>query len=369
MRVAFLSLYFNHHQKAFAEAMSNKCDFTFIETGYMPEERKKLGYKDEARPNYVKHLSKDTRECIKALDEADLIVYGNAPNELIKKAVKAKKLVFKYSERIYKEPIKWYELPIRAIKYNKENKSIYLLCASAYTASDYAKTGTFKGKAYKWGYFPECKKYESIDTLIDKKQENSILWCGRIIDWKHPELAVKVAKRLKDEGYDFQLNMVGDGARLGEIIKLSYELNVEDKLQLLGSMSPDMVCEKMEQSEIFIATSDRKEGWGAVINEAMNSGCAVVASNEMGAAPYLIKNGENGLLYFNNNEAELYEKVKLLLDNKERRKEYSKNAYKTIFEEWNPNVAAERLVELASCLLEGKDGLKCFDTGICSSAK
>lgn len=369
MKVAFLSLYFNHHQKPFAEEMVKRCGFTFIETGYMPEERKKLGYENEKRPNYVLHLHKDSEECKKTINEADVIIYGSAPDELIKKAVNDKKLVFKYSERIYKEPLKWYTVPFRAIKYNKESKNMYLLCASAYTASDYAKTGTFKGRAYKWGYFPECKKYESIDTLIEQKQKNSILWCGRVIDWKHPEFAVKIAKRLKDEGYDFQINIIGDGTRLGQMVQLAYELDVEDKVQLLGSMPPEFVREKMEQSEIFIATSGRKEGWGVVINEAMNSGCAIVASNEMGAAPYLIKNGENGLLYFNDSENELYEKVKFLLDNKEKRVEYSKNAYKTITEMWNGQIASENLISLINGLLNGEDVSDTFGDGICSPAK
>ena len=37
-----------------------------------------------------------------------------------------------------------------------------------------------------------------------------------------------------------------------------------------------------------------QEGWGAVVNEAMNSGCAVVADHMIGAAPWLIRQGENG---------------------------------------------------------------------------
>lgn len=369
MKLAFLSNYFNHHQRSFAEEMSKRCDFTFIESGYMPKERKEFGYQDEARPEYVKHLRDSKEECLRIIDDADVVIFGSAPDEIVKKLAKEKKLIFKYSERIYKEKPKWYEMPIRAIKYGKENKNFYLLCASAYTASDYAKTGTFKKKSFKWGYFPECKKYESIDTLISQKQKNSILWCGRIIDWKHPEYAVKLAKRLKDDGYDFTLSIVGDGTRLGELIQLSYELGVEENVQLLGSMSPDKVREKMEQSEIFIATSDRKEGWGAVINEAMNSGCAVVASNEMGSSPYLIKNGENGLLYFDNNENQLYENVKSILDNGEIRVKYSKNAYRTITEEWNGAIAAERILQLSNAIMNGKNGLDCFEAGICSSAR
>ena len=40
-----------------------------------------------------------------------------------------------------------------------------------------------------------------------------------------------------------------------------------------------------------------QDGWGAVANEAMNSACALVAGHMIGAVPYLIRQGENGLIY------------------------------------------------------------------------
>ena len=44
-------------------------------------------------------------------------------------------------------------------------------------------------------------------------------------------------------------------------------------------------------------TSNQEEGWGVVVNEAMNSGCVVIGSNLAGSVPYLIENGKNGLIY------------------------------------------------------------------------
>ena len=44
----------------------------------------------------------------------------------------------------------------------------------------------------------------------------------------------------------------------------------------------------MESSHIFLLfTSDRNEG--AALNESMNSGCAVVASDAIGSVPYLMR--------------------------------------------------------------------------------
>ena len=366
MKVVFICALYGIHQKPFAEAMNELCDFTFIEKLYLSDERKELGHKEEERPSFHVHLLEEREKCLQIIDEADVVMFGTASKQIIEKAKKDGKLVVKCTERIFKTPPKWYELPLRAVRYFLRYRKMHLLCASAYTASDYAKVGAFKGRAYKWGYFPPEKEIENVDDLIDQKEKNSILWCGRLIDWKHPEMAISLAKRLKDDGYDFQIKIVGIGDMQDALENMIKEQGVEDNVKMLGSMPSESVRETMEKSEIYIATSDRNEGWGVIVNEAMNSACALVASNEMGSVPYLIKDGENGLSYAKNNEEELYQKVKWLLDNSEERKRISKNAYRTICDEWNGKIAAQRLVKLFECLLNKEDASNLYDSGPCS---
>ena len=71
----------------------------------------------------------------------------------------------------------------------------------------------------------------------------------------------------------------------------------------------------MRNHDIFIFTSDRQEGWGAVLNEAMDSGSTVVASDAIGSSPFLIKDGQNGFLFKSENHKSLYQKVAYLIDN------------------------------------------------------
>ena len=123
------------------------------------------------------------------------------------------------------------------------------------------------------------------------------MWAGRVIDWKHPEAAIETAKRLKADGQDFELLIIGNGAEEEKIKKAIIENRLQNEVKMLGAMSPDMVREYMEKAQVFLFTSDRQEGWGAVLNEAMNSGCAVVASSMIGAVPYLIDNGNDGLIF------------------------------------------------------------------------
>ena len=53
----------------------------------------------------------------------------------------------------------------------------------------------------------------------------------------------------------------------------------------------------MKKHHIYCLTSDKNEGWGAVLNEAMSSGCCPVSSIEAGATPYLVKDGVNGFSF------------------------------------------------------------------------
>ena len=375
-RVVFVSNFLNHHQLSLSQALNEKTGgkYLFIATTPTHTEQKNLGYHEmNDKYDFVlkAYESKENHEkAEQCAFDADVVIYGGVGRELLNKRLRKNKLTFKYFERLYKIEPKWYKKPYMFVKQffaNTIHSNLYLLCAGAYVADDYARTKTFLGKAYKWGYFPEVKKYESVDGLIEKKKTNTLLWAGRMIDWKHPEFAVKVARRLKSEGYNFVLNMIGIGEKHEEIENLIKEQGLCECVHLLGSMSPEKVREHMEESEIFMFTSDRQEGWGAVLNESMNSGCAIVADRMIGAAPYLIKDGENGLMY-DGSADELYEKVKYLIDNEQVRKEYGKNAYQTMINEWNAETAAQRLLNLAE---ELKNNKKCtlYKTGPCSVAE
>ena len=115
MRVVFLSNYFNHHQKPFSDAMYKRlgADYVFIETDEMGEFRKKLGYEMESLPEYVLPMKFTLAnfEAIKEIiNEADVLVTGAAPEKYLKERKKKRKLIFRYSEKLFrkgKEPFKY----------------------------------------------------------------------------------------------------------------------------------------------------------------------------------------------------------------------------------------------------------------------
>lgn len=189
------------------------------------------------------------------------------------------------------------------------------------------------------------------------------------MDWKHPDDAIKVAKLLKDSGYDFHLDMVGTGEMENTLKSMADSMNLNDYVTFTGPVQSDKVRGFMERAGIFLFTSDRQEGWGAVLNESMNSGCAVVASHAIGSVPFLMKNKANGLIYPSGKIEKMFEKVKYLLDNTDEQKRMGEAAYKTIVEKWNAEIAATRIIELSHKILNGEEYPDLYESGPCSKAE
>lgn len=368
LSVIFLSNFFNHHQKPFSDALFAILGnhYHFIETVEMTQERKDMGWGMQSLPEYVIRaeeffLYKEI--WTQQIDNADVVIFGSAPHSLVRKRIREKKLTFLCSERPLKKGLELHRYPDRLIRWNRwypQNKNMHLLCSSAYAAEDYAKFFLFRRKSFKWGYFPETRRYEDVEQLLRNKNENSLIWVARYLDLKHPEIAVEVGRRLKRDGYSFQLSMIGNGELLEETRRKVEKEHLEDVIQICGAMKPDQVRTYMEKSQIHIFTSDRQEGWGAVLNEAMNSACVSIADRAIGAAPYLVEDGKNGFLY--SGVDDLYEKVKYLLDHGLEREMMAKAAYQTIVEEWNAETAVVRLIELIE-----KIDIR-FESGVCSKA-
>lgn len=364
MTITFVSNYINHHQIPFSEALYRELgeDYCFIQTMPMEEERLTMGWGvDIAALPYVKCLYQEEYECRKKIAESDIVLLGWTQREDIEsERLKSGKITIRVSERIYREG-QWKAISPKGLlaKYKEHiryrNKSVYLLCAGAYTASDFHLIGAYPGKMFRWGYFPETRTY-SEEAFLSMKKDGplQIIWAGRLIPLKHPEYVVQIAECLQSKGYDFQVHMLGSG-ELEEDIKRRIELaGLSKRFILYGYQKPEKVRDVMEQCHIHLFTSSHLEGWGAVVNEGMNSGCVEVVNAQVGAAPYLIEHGVNGFLYPNNSYREMEKIVLDLFAHWDKWKHIGRAAYETIVQEWNAEHAAEELLRFSECLMEGK---------------
>lgn len=366
MTLVFFSIVLNHHQACVADELYKLLgvDYHFVELSGNND--KKGAITDYSTRPYLIKAWKSDADYNKAMDlaqTADVCVfagYDSLPFEIAR--LKRGLLSFDMGERLFKRGIinlaspRILKLIIAYYKNGWNKQPLYKLCCSAFTARDCNNLGMFKGKCYKWGYFTD------VDTGIDIQpmQNNTpirIMWCARFLTWKHPELAVEAARILRNKGYEFKLNMFGDDKSAGAhdtifpVAKLQAIIDkygLSDIVTLRGNVPNDEILRQMRSHDIFLFTSDRREGWGAVANEAMASGCALVASDQIGSVPYLVDDGVNGLTFKSGKVDSIVEKLEILLNYPDKMATIRRNAIQTMIENWNPEVAANRFIDLIS---------------------
>lgn len=341
-------------------------DFTFVQTMEMEEERVNMGWSTSLTSlPYVKLLYED-EACEKLIYDSDCVLFGWSEREdIAQKRLLSGKMTLRVSERLYRDG-RYKAISPRGLvaKYNEHirfrKKPIYMLCAGAYTAADFSLIKAYPGKLLKWGYFPPLRTYDegeldSIKALgfSENSHEINIVWAGRFIPLKHPEYVLRLADDLKKNGISFHIHLIGSGEMKDELFSMMND-NIRDHITWYGFLSPDEVRDVMEKCHIHLCTSNKLEGWGAVVNEGMNSGCIEVISDRMGVAPYLIENGINGFTYSNDNYEELKEIVFKICKNPGEYKSIGMKAYETILNEWNADTAATRLYEFVSKLESGE---------------
>lgn len=364
-KVVFASNFMNHHQLPVALEMNKIYDYTFIATEPIAQEQVKMKYEDMNKKYDFIVCSYENEEnyqkALEIINNADVVIFGSCPFEMVESRIKDNKLTFRYSERIFKEktlirkfhPKMWKKYYSNCAKY--KDKNYHLLCASAYAAKDYAWFGAFKNKTYKWGYFPPIEELD-VDEVFKERENNSKLklaWCNRLIRYKHPELAIYAAKYLKEKGIDCEVNMMGVGYLKEKLEAMVKKYNLEEQVNILGSMPTTEVRKILKQSDIALLTADKGEGWGAVVNEAMNSCCAVLCNKFTGSVPFLVEDGESGMMYKNNKE--FFEKLEILAKDKELREKLGRNAYINLSENWSPDKAVENFDIMINSIQNNKE--------------
>ncbi len=365
MLITFVSNYFNHHQKAFCDAMSAMpdVDFTFIQMEEMEAERVRMGWAlDVSAIPYVLKYRGNEETCKKLMRDSDMTIFGGVDESLAYERQDLGRATIRYSERIYKEGQWKFISPRGLIKKNRDHTRykgmpVYLLCAGGYVASDYSLIQAYPDKKYVWGYFPEIINYDIKELHKNRIDDGMVrlLWCGRMIDWKHPEAALDICRSLDQRGIKCELTFIGGGELEEHIRQEALRKGVPGLAKFIGFRTPEETREYMRSADIYLFTSDQKEGWGAVLNEAMNSGCAIVASHAIGAVPYMLRHGVNGMVYKSGNNSEAAEYAYKLAKDRQLRFKLGYEAYDTVKNYWNAGYAADRLYLFIRHVLYGEE--------------
>lgn len=129
----------------------------------------------------------------------------------------------------------------------------------------------------------------------------NILFVGRLVDCKGPDLLIRAFERACSRGLDATLTIVGDGALRCTCELLRARSKYGHQIFLLGALGAEAVAQLMRNADIFSAhncvgpLTNQEEAFGVAIVEAMAAGVPIV-SGRSGALPELIQDNEQGVL-------------------------------------------------------------------------
>jgi len=177
-----------------------------------------------------------------------------------------------------------------------------------------------------------------------------ILLVGRLVEKKGIPYAIRAFNEVLNKYQNVELRIVGDGDLKGDIVNLINELNLRDKVVLLGSQSQSSVLKDMEGADIFFLSSvtaenGDREGVPVSIMEAQATGLPVVSTLHTGI-PEAVIDGKTGFLVPEKDTHAMAEKLKELIINPELRDKMGREGREYIQDNYDHKKEIGRLIKL-----------------------
>jgi glycosyltransferase involved in cell wall biosynthesis len=177
-----------------------------------------------------------------------------------------------------------------------------------------------------------------VDTALFKPGEmqsgeiqNVVISTRNLKPVYNHQLMLRAAPQILKEIGNARFMIAGEGEQREELEVLARELNVADRVELLGSRKYDEIPSLLNSSKVYVSVS-LSDGTSNSLMEAMACGIFPIVSDIEANAPW-IKDGENGFLVPTDDPEVLAAKTVEAMRNEELRE----NARKI-----NPGIVAER---------------------------
>jgi glycosyltransferase involved in cell wall biosynthesis len=197
--------------------------------------------------------------------------------------------------------------------------------------------------------------HSNLDDIKQKYGLNEqilILYVGRIHKIKGIEYLIKSANKIINlDEYNVLFLLVGPIENTGidklvydDMVDLIRSFNLQNNVRFTGAIPIDDLQKLYAACDIFVLPSFA-ETFGLVITEAMASGKPVVTTKTDGAL-IQIKDKWNGFLVESADEVDLAEKIKILIDNEDYRKQFGLNGRKLAESEFDWNKISKKHLQM-----------------------
>lgn len=360
MIILYVSKVLNHHQFYFVNELAKRFPGqVWYATVEYAERRRRMMHFPEFQADWIFSLESEQQRFQDLFLNADIVLcHDRDQYKLIEKRLERQKLTFYFSERWFKTGYGKLRLLQPRILYlcylfKKLSKSeqFFFLAQGEFAATDFASLGIFKGKAFNFGYITNVEEHPYKAEVQLPKRKTNILWCGRFLSWKRVDKLVQAFINLSQRQTDIHLTIVGNGPMRKQVEKLVQKC--PEQITLYDFLPTDTIRTLMNQADIYVLPSNGCEGWGAVVNEAMAEGCAIIGGDQAGSIKALVKDGENGLLLRKGNVKEISDKLEYLIEKPEVLAQM-KEAVRRTAQEWSPQNVCDRFLHLVQQIQLGK---------------
>jgi glycosyltransferase involved in cell wall biosynthesis len=170
----------------------------------------------------------------------------------------------------------------------------------------------------------EFKKISRKELNL-KDDKIYLISVGRMVKRKGYKYLVKTLERLPK---NVNAIILGEGPEKENLLKLAKKLKVENRLILPGFVSEEEKFQYLDNTDIYVLSS-LHEGFGIVLQEAMQVGLPIVATNNGGQVDF-VKEGENGFLVEPKNSKLIAQKIKEIIKNDNLKNKISQKNKKNI---------------------------------------
>jgi|LQYC01.1.fsa_nt_gi Glycosyltransferase len=183
------------------------------------------------------------------------------------------------------------------------------------------------------------KKYNELKPLrnqIKKKlglqpEVLIILYASKMMPRKRAIDLLNAYEKIQNQ-INAAVVFVGDGAER-PLLEAYQRNNALKNIYFVGFKNQTELPEYFSIADIFVLPST-DEPWGLIINETMNFGLPIITTDQVGATPDLVKDGENGFIYPVGDIKKLADCLLKLLSDSELREKMRKRSL-GIIHEWS----------------------------------
>lgn len=172
-------------------------------------------------------------------------------------------------------------------KWGIDLKGIYHNSAANFAVSDYVSTLLAEIGAPNIQRFQLGLSSEKLKPLSLKRQ-NSLISISRLDRRKGHEEIIYALSMVNDNEYDFRYIIAGEGAEQEKLVQLVKKLNLQLKIEFVGSVTEDEKHELLSSSKVYVLHSiqndDTVEGYGISYLEA-GLYCDYVIGSDHGGVP------------------------------------------------------------------------------------